>query len=286
MSASGGAGDGHIRPSMQSESPGPLGTHDSASPDNQRTSTSTPGPLGTNDRTESGGMSEETRVLVARLNDGWDVLEASRYEIFHIVELNLLSPSSDNEDRLAEAWKAHGKLALAYFALMKEYLRDHYDPDANWGAILRVGWLMNDEVLRQLTGSEELYDVETTDMTAKLIMLHCEKAFEQYRRANDEESLFYFLALVAAVQAHGGEYYDELPFVIQSRLQRMAEETKPGAVEAVWQLWLRSMIKGYGPAAAPWLRELAKAVKKLESPSDPIKEHFQRTQMMERMGKE
>jgi hypothetical protein len=231
-------------------------------------------------------MSEEERVILARLNDGWDVLESSRSEIFHLVSLNMLSPGPDREDRLAEAWDGHGKLAMAYFALLKEYLRDYYDPDANWGAKLRVGWLLSDEVLRQLTGSEELYDVETTDMTAKLTMLHCEKAFEQYRTTRDEESFFYFLTLVAEVQAHGGEYYRELPFVIQSMLQRMAEETKPPNIEEAWQLWLRNMTKGFEPSAPPWLRELAKAANRLEKPSaDPIREHFERTQMMERMGK-
>ena len=230
-------------------------------------------------------MPEGEKIMLARLNDAWDVLESSRSEIFHIVELNLLIPSSDSEEKLAEAWKNHGKLALAYFALLKEYLRDYYHPDANWGTTLRIGWLMDDEVLRQSIGSEELYDVETTEMTGKLAVLLCEKAFEQYRKSRDEESLFYFLTFVALVQAHGDQHYDELSFVAQSMLQRMAEETKPATVEQAWQAWLRSLSTGIKPGDPLWLRELAKVAKRLESPSDPIREHFQRTQMMERMGK-
>ena len=78
-------------------------------------------------------MSEGEKIVLARLNDAWDVLESSRSEIFHIVELNLLIPSSDSEEKLAEAWGNHGKLALAYFALLKEYISDYYHPAANWG---------------------------------------------------------------------------------------------------------------------------------------------------------
>jgi hypothetical protein len=269
---------------MQPESPGPLGTHDSASPDNQRAAASTPGPLGTNDSTESGGMPEEEKIMLARLKDAWDTLESSRSEIFHIYQLGFLLPESDTDTRIGEEWEKHGKLALAYFALVKEYLRDYYDPKANWGTYLRIGLMLGDEVLRQHLGSEP--SDESMDLTGELAILHCEKAFEHYQKTKDEESLFYVLTLAAELQAHGSEHYEGLSEAVLSLLKRLRDEHKPATLEQAWQRWLKTLITGIKPGDPLWLREIAKAVTRLESPSDPIKEHFQRTQMMERMGKE
>ena len=257
----------HLRPSVQAESPGPLGINDSASPDNKQVPTSTPGPIGVNDRTESSGMSAG-RIVLERLNNGWDALEKSRENLARLVE------RQDSEKKRATAWEAHRKLGLAYFALMKKYLRDHYDPNANWGAILRTGWLLRDEVLRQLIGDDTSDDFEASELTAKLCILHCQKAFEHYRETKDAESLFYCITLAAELQLISDEHSRQLPFAIKSRLQRMFNDTKPPTVEEAWQSWIRSLITGIKPGDPLWERELAKAASK---PMDPIREHYERS---------
>jgi hypothetical protein len=229
-------------------------------------------------------MSEGERLMLERLNDGWNALESSRSEILHIFELGFLRPEDDTDTRIGEAWEKHGKLALAYFALMKEYLRDYYDPNANWGAFLRIGWMLGDEVLRQQLGAEE--SDETTDLTGELAILHCEKAFEHYQKTQDQESLFYVLTLAAELQAHSYEHYDSLSEPVLSLLKRLIDEHKPATVEEAWQQWLKTMTTGIKAGDPLWLRELAKAANKLANSSDPIRAHYERTKMMERMGKE
>ena len=267
----------HIHcPLMQPESPGPLGCQDSASPDNNRVPFFTPGTMGINDKYSSGEPPDSVRIMLSRLNNAWDALEESRENVFFVYLVGILQGKDDNQERMAEAWEKHHNIALNYFKLLQDYLKNYYDPNANYGVFVRAGWLLQDSVLSQLIGDETPEEKEVIELTAKLASLHCQKAFEHYQKTKDKESLFYFLTMAAVVQAHADHYYEELPFAVKSMLQIMFNDSKPPTVEDAWQEFIRFLITGVKQGTPLLMRELVKGIK----PVGPIKEHFLRSKAM------
>ncbi len=267
----------HIHcPLVQPESSGPLGCQDSASPDNNRVPFFTPGTMGINDKYSSGEPPDPVRIMLSRLNNAWDALEESRNNVFFVFQVGILQGKDDNQEKMAEAWEKHHHIALNYFNLLQDYLKNYYDPNANYGVYVRSGWLLQDSVLSQLIGDETPEENEVIELTGKLAALHCQKAFEHYQKTKDKESLFYFITMAAAVQAYADHHYIELPFVVKSMLQRMAIDSKPPTVEEIWQEFIRSLTTGVKPGTPLWMRELVKGIK----PVDPIKEHFLRSKAM------
>lgn len=267
----------HIHcPLMQPESPGPLGCQDSASPDNNRVPFFTPGTMGINDKYSSGEPPDPVRIMFNKLNNAFDALEESRNNVFFVFNVGILQGKDDNQEKMAEAWEKHHHIALNYFKLLQDYLKNYYDPNANFGVYVRAGWLMEDAVLSQLIGDETPEENEVTELTAKLASLHCQKAFEHYQKTKDKESLFYFLTMAAVVQAHADHYYEELPSAVKSMLQGMFNDSKPPTVEEAWQKFIRFLITGVKQGTPLLMRELIKAIK----PVGPIKEHFLRSKAM------
>jgi len=267
----------HIHfPLVQTESPGPLGCQDSASPDNNRVPFFTPGTMGINDKYSSGEPPDPVRIMLSRLNNAWDALEESSNNVFFVFNVGILQGKDDNQEKMAEAWEKHHHIALNYFKLLQDYLKNYYDPNANYGVFVRAGRLLQDSVLSQLIGDETPEEKEAIELTAKLASLHCQKAFEHYQKTKDKESLFYFITMAAAVQAYALHHYMELPFAVKSMLKRMAIDSKPPTVEDAWQEFIRSLITGVKPGAPLWMRELVKGIK----PVGPIKEHFLRSKAM------
>lgn len=267
----------HIHcPLVQPESAGPLGCQDSASPDNNRVPFFTPGTMGINDKYSSGEPPESVRIMLSRLNNAWDALEDSRENVFSVFQDGILQGKDENQEKMAEAWEKQQRIALNYFELMQDYLKNYYDPNANYGVYVRVLWLSQDDVLRQYIGDETPEQNEVIQLTVKLAALHCQKAFEHYQKTKDKESLFYFISLASEVQLFADHYYMELPFAVKSMLQRMANDKKPLTVEEAWQEFIRFLTTGVKPGTPLWMRELVKGIK----PVDPIKEHFLRSKAM------
>ena len=267
----------HIHcPLMQPESPGPLGCQDSASPDNKRVPFFTPGPMGINDKHSSGEPPDLARNMIHRLNNAWDALEESRNNILFVFQVGILQGKDDNQEKMAEAWKKHHKIALNYFELLEDYFKNYYDPNANYGVYLRTGWLLQDAVLGQYIGDKAPEEKEVVELTAKLTSLHCLKAYENYQKTKDKESLFYCITMAAMMQAYAVENNIELPPDVKSMLQKMANDSKPPTVEDAWQEFIRFLTTGVKPGDPLWMRELVKGIK----PVDSIKEHFLRSKAM------
>lgn len=267
----------HIHcPLVQPESPGPLGCQDSASPDNNRVPFFTPGTMGINDKYSSGEPPDLVKIMLSRLNNAWDALEESRYNVIFVFQVGILQGKDDNQEKMAEAWEKHHHIALDYFKLLQDYLKNYYDPNANYGAFVRAGWLLQDSVLSQLIGDETPQEKEVIELTAKLASLHCQKAFEHYEKTKDKESLFYFITMAGAVQAYSHHHYMELPSAVKSMLTKMATDSKPPTVEDAWQEFIRFLTTGIKPGIPLLMRELVKGIK----PVDPIKEHFLRSKAM------
>ncbi len=267
----------HIHcPLVQPESSGPLGCQDSASPDNKRVPFFTPGTMGINDKYSSGEPSDPVRIMLSKLNNAWDALKDSRKNVFSVFQDGILQGKDDNQEKMAEAWEKQQRIALNYFKLLQDYLKNYYDPNANYGVYVRAWWLLQDDVLRQYIGDETPEQNEVIQLTVKLAALHCQKAFEHYQKTKDKESLFYFISLASEVQLFNDHYYMELPFAVKSMLKRMAIDSKPPTVEEAWQKFIRSLTTGVKPGTPLLLRELFKGIK----PVDPIKEHFLRSKAM------
>jgi len=232
--------------------------------------------MGINDKYSSGEPPDPVKIMLSRLNNAWDALKNSRKNVFSVFQDGILQGKDDNQEKMAEAWEKQQRIALNYFKLLQDYLKNYYDPNANYGVYVRVGWLLQDAVLRQYIGEETPEQNEVIQLTVKLAALHCQKAFEHYQKTKDKESLFYFISLASEVQLFADHYYTELPFAVKSMLQRMANDKKPPTVEEAWKEFIRFLTTGVKPGTPLWMRELVKGIK----PVDPIKEHFLRSKAM------
>jgi hypothetical protein len=268
-------------PLMQPESPGILGVNDSASPDRNRVPDFTPGPVGVNDRADPAGRPLGEKLMLQRLNSAWDELEAARNEVLYLWTSKELTkavgsdPVEDLDKKREEAWNHLRKLTIAYGALMTEYFRDYYDPKAAWGATLRIGWIMQNDVLNQLIGDADDIDTnESFELTTQLAVQHCRAAFEHYWETRDAKSLFYFLTLAAEITMNSEEKLKELPFVVRSWLLRAARDTRPAEFVNHRKRFIDSLISGLKPRDPLWVREIAIPI---EEPKDPIRDHWERS---------
>ena len=267
----------HIHcPHVQSESPGPLGCQDAASPDNKRVPSFTPGPMGINDKYSSDEPPDLARNMIHKLNNAWDALDESRSNILHALHVGILQGKDDNQEKMSKAWKEHHKITLNYFELLEDYLKNYYDPNSNYGVSLRIGWLLQDAALGQYIGDKAPEEKQIVELTAKLTALLCQKAYENYQKTKDKESLFYCFTMAATMQAYAVENNIEIPFAVKSMLQKMANDSKPPTVEEAWQELIRFLTTGVKPGDPLWIRELVKGIK----PVDSIKEHYLRSKAM------
>jgi len=188
--------------------------------------------------------------------------------------------SSQGLDIVAEAWEKHQQISLHYFKILQDYIENYYDPNANYGIYVRTMWLLRDDIMAQKIFSETPNGPQGFEMTIKLGVLHCRKAFENYQMTKDAESLFYGITMASEVLTYAETFDIELPSEALELLNRMVNEKKPPTVEEARQAFIQSLITGLKPGDPLWMREIVKVIK----PVDPIREHFIRSKGIDGLG--